>query len=120
MDTFNQICESIIIESKKSVDSSLHEFVEKRKAGAKKIETQTREKGGPSTLTAIHFAAKQTPYKEALTHIKRGDSDKFLNEKVDSLIKQLKSWKKMNQREFQVIMGKIEAYGEVAIQGSKE
>ena len=119
MDIFNQICDSIITESKKDIEHPLQEFVEKRKAGAKKIETQTRKKGGLSTLTAIHFAAKQTPYKEALQHIDKGDNNKFLNEKVDELIKQLKNWKKMSQREFQAITGRIEAYGEVAIQGSK-
>jgi hypothetical protein len=119
MDTFTKVCDVIITGSKKTTTNlTIDEFVEKRKAGAKKIETQSRKKGGTATLTAIHFAAKQTPYKEALKCVEK-DQKKSLEEKVNDTLKQLKNWKSMSQRDFQAITGKLEALGEVYLQDEK-
>ena len=89
-------------------------FIEKRSAGAKKIAKSTQEKGKYSTLTAIHFKAKEIPYNQALKHWEDTDS-KFIEEKADECFDQLKDWKSMSQHRFQHVMGQLEAYGEVYI-----
>lgn len=114
MDTYSQLCEALLNEN--ATNLPIKEFVEKRKAGAKKIETQTRRKGGVATLTAIHFAAKQVPYKEAAKFVEKEEGSKLLEQKVTEILGKLKTWKKMSQREFQAITGKLEAYGEVFLQ----
>ena len=52
-------------------------FLEKRAAGAHKIADSAKAKGGFSTLTAIHFKAKEVPYKEVMATEKKfkGDCD---------------------------------------------
>ncbi|NBP04074.1 MAG: hypothetical protein EBU90_29070 [Proteobacteria bacterium] len=92
----------------------LETFITKRSEGAKKIQHQAEAKGKFSTLTAIHFKAKEKPYKEAHKAAKSKDS-KTIKEKASSCYKKLASWKTMSQRDFQHVMGELEAYGEVFI-----
>lgn len=113
MDTFSELCKVLITE--KAFNLPIEEFIEKRKAGAKKIEEQTRKKGGVAKLTTVHFAAKQTPYKEALRCLKKGDI-KTIEQKVGELLNVLSDWKSMTQHDFQALTGKLEAYGEVYLQ----
>jgi hypothetical protein len=89
-------------------------FIEKRAAGAKKIAESAAKKGKYSTLTAIHFKAKEVPYNFCSKNYTEEDH-KHIEEKADRCFNQLKSWKKMSQREFQAVMGELEAYGEVYI-----
>jgi len=95
-----------IVQPNKSVDT----FIEKRAAGAKKIQKSAEAKGGYSKLTSIHFKSKEPCYKQAASHI--GDQD-FLEGKITECLDKLKSWKTLSQHDFQVVMGQLEAYGEV-------
>lgn len=113
MDKFAIFFESILKGNKEDTED-LTSFVKKRSAGAKKIQTTTEAKGGFSTLTSIHFKAKEVPYKHCEKHIKDDDS-LFMKEKAEECLSKLTDWTKMSQREFQHVMGQFEAYGEVFI-----
>lgn len=94
----------------------LETFITKRAEGAKKLAKQTLIKGGYSSLTAAHFAAKEKPYNICLQ--KLGDKT-VLKTHIDNLLKKLQDWESMSQMEFQKVMGQLEVYGEVALQVSK-
>lgn len=121
MRNFEDIVSGLIVEStnpfkgdKKEPVEDLKEFVKKRAAGARKIEQMAEKKGGYSLLTAVHFKAKETPYNAALKHCEDEGSD-FIEKKADECFNKLKDWKNLSQRDFQYIMGQLEAYGEVYI-----
>jgi hypothetical protein len=118
MKTFNELSNKILLEANQDIDK-LHEFIEKRKSGADKIRKSSEAKGGPSILTAIHFAAKEIPYKQALELSTKDSCNKTLKKKGDELASKLKSWHTMSQKEFQHVMGQLEAYGEVYIKSVK-
>jgi len=115
MDKFNLFLEAI----EKSLDKKFHEFLSKRKAGATKIEKQTRAKGGYSLLTAIHYAAKQKPYADALKWENKKGKEKHFKEKAKEIYNKLKDLDSLTQREFQSLMGQLEVYGEVYIRCKK-
>lgn len=120
MNSFDAVCEHILTEAKRTSDEEIiHDFIEARRKGAKRVEEQARAKGGVAELTAIHFAAKQTPYRDALPYADRKTRDSYYSKKVTDLLLKLKGWQSMSQREFQVIMGKIEAWGEIALESKK-
>jgi hypothetical protein len=126
MVSFNEILNELhILEEKnffkvdKNNPDDLEEFVTKRAAGAKKISNQAKNKGGYSLLTAVHFDAKKTPYTQASKHVNDKDSV-FIKKKADACFEKLKNWDKMSQREFQWVMGQLEAYGEVYIRSLEE
>jgi len=104
------------VKSALSTKESLTEFIHKRLAGAKKIQAQAAKKGGYSTLTAIHFKAKFKPYAACAKNV---DKASFAEEKAAECFDKLKGWKNMSQREFQSVMGELEAYGEVYIREVK-
>ena len=104
------------LKKKLTEEESLNEFLNKRLAGAEKIQKTAQEKGGYSLLTAIHFKAKFKPYKECMGHV---DTPTFAKERADECFSKLKNWDKMSQREFQHVTGELEAYGEVFIRESK-
>jgi hypothetical protein len=114
MEKYQRLYNEIILESDKNVNK-LHEFVKKRKEGADKIRKTAEDKGGASKLTAIHFAAKEKPYSHALDIATEEDYKKTLKSKGDELVSKLKQWHTMSQRDFQTVMGQLEAYGEVYI-----
>ena len=125
MSNFLTLVEGMIVEqnnflkgNKKNSDD-LSTFVEKRSSGAKKIQKMATDKGGFSILTAIHFKAKEVPYKNCQKHLTDEDS-KYVKEKADKCFDKLKSWDKMSQREFQHVMGQLEAYGEVYIRSLED
>jgi hypothetical protein len=125
MNNFTSIVEALLEESKeffkgnKKDPKDLSTFVNKRSQGAKKIQKMTENKGGFSLLTAVHFKAKEIPYKNCEKHV--GDEDsKFVKEKADECFEKLKKWDKMSQREFQHVMGQLEAYGEVYIRSVED
>jgi hypothetical protein len=115
MFTFDILLESIK-DTLKKTDAKLQEFLTKRQAGADKIAKASSKKGGYSILTAIHFEAKEIPYKECLAHL---DDMEFIEKRADKCMDKLKDWKSMSQREFQHVMGQLEAYGEVYIRETK-
>ena len=107
------------VKSALNTTESFLEFLHKRLAGATKLESSTRKKGGYSLLTAIHYKAKLKPYKDAIKHAKKEDKDKHYKMMADETYKKLKDWDKMSQREFQAAMGILEVYGEVYIRSTK-
>ena len=92
------------------------EFVSKRDAGAKKIEDAARKKGKYSILTAYHFAGKVKPYADALKWSKKDDKEAHFKDEYDEVYARLKNIAALSQKEFQMITGTLEAYGEVYIQ----
>ena len=118
MDKFSTLIESFLKGNKKDKED-LSLFIDKRTAGAKKIQKMAETKGGFSVLTAIHFKAKETPYKTCMKHVDDKDS-LSVKEKADGCFDKLKSWDKMSQREFQHVMGQLEAYGEVYIRSVED
>ena len=122
---FQILVESSLLEQKnffkgnKKDPEDLSTFVEKRSAGAKKIQKAAADKGGFSTLTAVHFKAKEVPYKVCAKHADDADSS-FIKEKADECFDKLKSWDKMSQKDFQHVMGQLEAYGEVYIRSEED
>ena len=118
MSYFSTLVESYLNGSKKDPED-LATFITKRAAGAVNIEKAATNKGKFATLTAIHFKAKEIPYKNCEKHIDDEDSS-FMKQEADSCLKKLKDWDTMSQREFQHIMGQLEAYGEVYIRSVKD
>ena len=125
MDSFSNIVESLLLEQKnflkgnKKDPEDLPIFITKRSEGAKKIQKSAADKGGYATLTAIHFKAKEIPYKHCEKHAEDKDST-FVKQKADECFDKLKNWDKMSQREFQHVMGQLEAYGEVYIRSVED
>jgi hypothetical protein len=118
MESFNKIANDFLLEAKEDINE-LHTFIQKRKSGADKISKSSEAKGGPSKLTAIHFAAKEVPYKQSLALSTKDTCNKVLKQKGNELVSKLKSWHTMSQKEFQIVMGQLEAYGEVYIKSVK-
>ena len=87
------------------------EFFNKRIAGAKKISAQAEKKGGPAILTYWHFAAKNSQYKEVLSAVQFGKNKEYFVSKYESIIDQLKT-PNMTQKQFQVLSGRLEGWGE--------
>ena len=100
----------------KEEEAPLALFIDKRAAGAKKIQKQAQEKGGPSLLTAVHFKAKEVPYEYCSKHFE--DLEK-IEGKANEVFDKLKNWKEMSQKDFQHYMGVLEAYGEIVIRIKK-
>lgn len=99
-----------------NTEESIKEFIKKRLAGAKKIQASAEKKGGYSTLTAIHFKAKFKPYMACEKNVNKAE---FAKDKANECFDRLKNWDQMSQREFQAVMGELEAYGEVYIREVK-
>ena len=104
----------MILEKKETLE--LGEFIVKRSTGAKKIQKQAQEKGGPSLLTSVHFKAKEKPYEYCSNNY---DNIEKITKKADDIFDKLKNWKEMSQRDFQHYMGMLEAYGEIVIKIKK-
>lgn len=125
MNNFAQLVQNLLMEQNtflkgnKKDPKDLPSFITKRSEGAKKIEKSAAAKGGYATLTAIHFKAKEVPYNNCSKHSSDEDST-FVKEKADECFDKLKSWDKMSQREFQHVMGQLEAYGEVYIRSIED
>ena len=101
------------------VEDKFDEFLNKRKAGAEKLAASAKKKGGYSTLTAIHFAAKEKPYNDCLKWEDKEGKEKHFKEKAEEIYKKLADLDSLTQREFQDLMGRLEVYGEVYIRAIK-
>jgi hypothetical protein len=91
-------------------------FVTKRAAGAKKIELSAFRKGKFAILTGYHFAGKVKPYADALKKSSKEDRAEHFKAKYKDLHAKLKDLDSLTQKEFQMLTGSLEAYGEVYIQ----
>ena len=127
VDSLSSIYQLILekrVDTDPSSTESFERFLDKRSAGAEKLAESTKAKGGYSTLTAIHYAAKAKPYAEC---IKLNSQHKEDHEKVNELYKQkaeeiyskLSDLDSLSQKEFQALMGELEVYGEVYIRATK-
>ena len=99
-----------------SKDSDFSNFSKKRYQGAKKIANAAKEKGGPALLTYSHFVVKLPYYEKASSN--EFDSDemkKEYQELCNKLHSKMKNIYKFDQKEFQELLGKLEAIGELLI-----
>jgi len=103
----------------KFTDTMFPTFVKKRADGAKKIEDTARSKGMYAILTAYHFAGKVKPYADALKKAAKEDKESHFKEKYKEAYDKLKDLDSLSQKDFQMITGTLEAYGEVYIQANK-
>ena len=99
-------------------ENKLEDFLDKRKAGAAKIEKSARAKGGLSLLTAAHFKAKARTYNEAIKET-NGKVLTHCKDKTLELLKQLEDIDNISQNDWQKLTGELEAYGEAYIQSLK-
>lgn len=109
---------NLLNEEKKKKDSDedlFDKFLEKRKEGAKKIESSAREKGGYSILTATHFKAKEIPYKESEKWADKKDKKAHYKKKAKETLDKLRDLDSLTQKEFQALTGELEVWGEVYI-----
>ena len=100
---------------------ALDEFAKKRHDGAEKIANNAKEKGGVAILTHDHFIVKLPYYKAAA----KGSFDrKKANAEYKKLCSELHSHmgdiSKMDQKKFQMLVGKIEVLGELLIRNKEE
>jgi sarcosine oxidase delta subunit len=106
-------------EVKQTPEEAFETFLTKRAAGAAKIAHSTKEKGGLSLLTSIHFAAKAKPYAESEKwHNKEGKNEHF-KAKAKEVYEKLKDLDSLSQKQFQALMGELEVWGEVYIRSTK-
>jgi hypothetical protein len=117
MEKFELMLESL--KKRMGVEEKFDEFLKKRKAGASKIAKSSRSKGGYSILTAFHFEAKEKPYNDCLKWENKKGKEKHFKEKAKEIYSKLKDLDSLTQREFQVLMGELEVYGEVYIRSIK-
>ena len=107
---------SLFINEAKTQDMTFEEFAKARLEGATKITEAAKAKGGAALLTYQHFVVKLPYYKRA----SGGKFDeKSSSSELGSLVKDLArgtSGKiKLEQVEFQRLVGKIEVIGELLI-----
>ena len=112
------------VDTEPSTAEAFQKFLAKRAASAEKIADSAKAKGGYSTLTAIHFAAKARPYAECekLETEYKDDHDKvneIYKQKAEEVYAKLKDLDSLSQKEFQAFMGELEVWGEVYIRATK-
>jgi hypothetical protein len=106
-------------EVKETPEEAFDTFLIKRADGAAKLAHSTKEKGGLSILTSIHFAAKAKPYAESEKwHNKEGRNEHY-KARAKEIYEKLKDLDSLSQKQFQVLMGELEVWGEVYIRSTK-
>jgi len=109
----------LLIEVKKEKDP-FEEFAETREKGAEKIAKNAKEKGGFSMLTYHHFVVKLPYYKKAAEgKLDLEKAKEEYHDLVEKLHKATKGDIKIQQVEFQKLVGKIEVLGELLIKNKK-
>ena len=94
---------------------AIEEFAKNRLAGASKIAQNAKEKGGDALLTYQHFVVKLPYYKKAAAgKFNLAEAKKELSEHLKSIDGSTKTIS-LKQMDFQRIVGKIEAIGELII-----
>lgn len=90
----------------------IEDFAKTRGAGAEKIATGAKEKGGLALLTWRHFKVKLPYYEKA----SKGELDeKEAKKEFDKTLKSISL--DMTQTQFQTEMGRLEVLGELLIKG---
>lgn len=107
---------SQFINEAKTQDLGFNDFAKARLDGATKITEMAKAKGGAALLTYQHFVVKLPYYKKASS----GKFDaKTMQSELTKLVKELATGStgkiKLNQVEFQRLVGKIEVIGELLI-----
>lgn len=107
---------SQFINEAKTQDLGFNDFAKARLEGATKITEMAKAKGGAALLTYQHFVVKLPYYKKASS----GKFDgKAMQSELTKLVKELATGStgkiKLNQVEFQRLVGKIEVIGELLI-----
>ena len=118
MDKFAETYKKILLEEV-TKEEKFDEFLNKRKTGADKIQKMTEKKGGYSTLTAIHYKAKEKPYADCLKWEDKTEREEHFKTKAKEIYKKLADLDSLSQREFQSLMGELEVYGEVYLRSTK-
>lgn len=109
-----------LLSEAKEEKKPFEEFAETREKGAEKIAKNAKEKGGFSMLTYHHFIVKLPYYKKAAEgKLDFEKAKKEYHELVEELHKATKSDMKIQQVEFQRLVGKIEVLGELLIKNKK-
>lgn len=112
---------SLFINEAKTSDLSFEEFSQARFDGAKKIADTAKAKGGAALLTYQHFVVKLPYYKKAAAGKFNGVE---MQKELSSLVKDLASGTsgkiKLEQVEFQRLVGKIEVIGELLIRAKNK
>ena len=107
---------SLFINEAKTQGLSFEEFAQARLEGATKISDTAKAKGGSALLTYQHFVVKLPYYKKAASG---KFDDKSMQADLGTLVKELSRGAlnkiKLEQVEFQRLVGKIEAIGELLI-----
>lgn len=112
---------SLILENKEkpTAEESFDTFLTKRAAGAAKLASSAKEKGGYSLLTAVHFAAKAKPYAESEKWANKDERDRHYKTRAKEVYDKLSDLDTLSQKQFQALMGELEVWGEVYIRSTK-
>jgi hypothetical protein len=112
---------SLFINEAKTQDLTFEEFAKARLEGATKISDAAKAKGGSALLTYQHFVVKLPYYKKAASgklDLKSFESE--LNTLVKDLARGTSGKIKLEQVEFQRLVGKIEVIGELLIRNKNK
>lgn len=107
---------ALFINEAKTQDMTFEEFSKVRLEGASKISAAAKEKGGAALLTYQHFVVKLPYYTKAASgKFDSASSQSELGKLVKSLAQGVSGKIKLEQVEFQRLVGKIEVIGELLI-----
>lgn len=107
---------SEFINESKTQNLSFEEFAKARLEGATKISDAAKAKGGAALLTYQHFVVKLPYYKRvASSKFDAASMQSELSGLVKDLAKGVANKIKLDQVEFQRLVGKIEVIGELLI-----
>ena len=112
---------SLFINEAKTQDLTFEEFAKARLEGATKISDAAKEKGGAALLTYQHFVVKLPYYKKASSgKFDTGEMQSELSRLVKELARGTSGKIKLEQTEFQRLVGKIEVIGELLIRAANK
>jgi hypothetical protein len=112
-------------DSNKTIDNTeniikFEEFSEHRLEGATTITNNAEEKGGDALLTYHHFKVKLPYYEQAVDgKFNKKMAKAHFEDLVDELVYATSDGIKLDQIEFQELMGKIEVVGELLIKSDE-
>jgi len=115
---FDRLFEKVIA-NETEAEQEFNLFLQKRLAGAEKIQAMTEKKGGFSLLTAIHYKAKLKPYAESEKCAEKEGKEEHYKSKAKEVYEKLKDLDSLSQKQFQALMGELEVWGEVYIRATK-
>jgi hypothetical protein len=115
MDNYIKLYSDFLNEGDKKGES-FEEFSKTRLAGAAKITEAAKEKGGDALLTYHHFRVKLPVYEKAAAgKFDEAEAREEMEALVKALVKGTAGSIKLEQVEFQKLVGLIEVFGELLI-----